>query len=155
MSSTPPRQESPTPRPLGGGARAVRRAYHGLPPRVRRELLIYGLALLCGLLLVPFLIWFAGNRVLGSYTHGQNPHAGPFALLADFFMGLAHGSAVFWVVALGPAGLLLLGRLFVQLVRILPSGPARGAGPTPPAAGQPRAARPVTSASRATPPRRT
>jgi hypothetical protein len=155
MSSTPPRQESPVPRPLSGGARAVRRAYHGLPPRVRRELLIYGVALLCGLLLVPVLIWFAGNRVLGPYTHGQNPHAGPFALLADFYLSLAHGSAVFWVVALGPAGLLLLGRLLVSLVRVMPRDPPRGAGPTGPSAGPPRVARPVTSASRATPPRRT
>ena len=38
---------------------------------------------------------------------------GPLALLADFFIGLLHGSAVFWAVALGPAALLLLLRLFV------------------------------------------
>jgi hypothetical protein len=151
MSSTPPRQESAVPSALSGGARAVRQAYHGLPPRVRRELLVYGVALLCGLLLMPFLIWFAGNRVLGPYTHGTNPHAGPLALLQDFFLGLAHGSAVFWVVALGPAGLLLLGRLFVWVVRSMPSG----AGPAGPASGPPRSGRPVTSANRATPPRRT
>jgi len=69
---------------------------------------------------MPFLIWFAGSRVLGPYTHGQNAHAGPFALVADFFTGLVHGSAVFWAVALGPAVLLLLIRLFVALVRALP-----------------------------------
>ena len=92
--------------------------------RARRELIIYGAAVLCGLLLMPFLIWFAGDRVLGPYSHGQNPHAGPFALLADFFVGLFHGSAVFWVVALGPAVLLLLIRVFVRLYRLLPA--ARG-----------------------------
>jgi hypothetical protein len=112
-------------------------------------------ALLCGLLLVPFLIWFAGNRVLGPYSHGQNPHAGPFALLADFYVSLAHGSAVFWIVALGPAGLLLLGRLLLWLVRAMPRDRPRGGGPAGPAAGPPRAVRPVTSASRATPPRQT
>lgn len=125
MSSTPPRQGSPAPRPLTG----LRHAYGALPSRARRELLIYSLALLCGLLLMPFLIWFAGNRVLGPYTHGQNPRAGPFALLADFFVGLAHGSAVFWVVALGPAGLLVLARLLLWLVRVMP--PSRRADRPP------------------------
>jgi hypothetical protein len=92
--------------------------------RARRELIILALALLWGLVPMPLLIWVAGNRVLGPYTHGQNPHAGPFALLADFFVGLFHGSAVFWAVALGPAALLVLLRLFICAVRALPS--ARG-----------------------------
>jgi len=85
----------------------------------RRELIIFGAALLAGLLVMPFLIWAVGNRVLGPYTHGENPHAGPFALLADYFVGLAHGSLVFWMVALGPFVLLWLLRLFVLLVRSL------------------------------------
>ena len=34
---------------------------------------------------MPFLVWMVGNRVLGPYTHGQNPHAGPLALFADFW----------------------------------------------------------------------
>jgi hypothetical protein len=91
-----------------------------LPPRARRELIIYGLALLLGLVGMPFLIWYAGNRILGPYTHGPNTHAGPLALFSDFFAGLLHGSAVFWVVALGPAALLLLLRLFIRLLRALP-----------------------------------
>jgi hypothetical protein len=91
-------------------------------PRARRELIIYGSALLIGLILMPFLIWLAGNRVLGPYTHGQNLRAGPFALFADFMVGLAHGSAVFWAVALGPAVLLLLIRLLVWLYRRQPFG---------------------------------
>src|SRR3974377_172106 len=78
-----------------------------LPRRVRRELIIFGVALLFGLIAVPLLIWLGGNRVLGPYTHGQNLHAGPLALLQDFYLGLLHGSAVFWGVALGPAALLL------------------------------------------------
>jgi hypothetical protein len=94
---------------------------YGALPRAQRELVIFGLALLCGLIVMPFLIWFAGSRVLGPYLHGQNAHAGPFALVADFFLGLFHGSAVFWAVALGPAVLLLLIRLFVALVRALPA----------------------------------
>ena len=85
--------------------------------RPRRELLGLALALLVGLLLMPLLIWLAGNRVLGPYTHGQNLHAGPFALLQDFFIGLLHGSAVFWAVALGPAVFILLLRLCVRGLR--------------------------------------
>jgi hypothetical protein len=88
---------------------------------VRRELIVYGVALLIGLVAVPLLIWVGGNRVLGPYTHGQNLHAGPLALLQDYYLGLLHGSAVFWAVALGPAALLLLVRLFIRLVRGMPA----------------------------------
>ncbi len=98
-----------------------------LPTRLRRELILFGVLLLFGLLGVPLLIWVAGNRWLGPYTHEQNPHAGPLALLQDYFVGLLHGSAVFWAVALGPAALLLLGRLLIALVRAMP--PARGGEP--------------------------
>jgi hypothetical protein len=89
-----------------------------LPARVRRELIIYGVLLLFGLIAVPLLIWTAGNRWLGPYTHEQNLHAGPLALLQDYFLGLLHGSAVFWAVALGPAVLVMLVRLLIHLVRI-------------------------------------
>jgi hypothetical protein len=113
--STPPRTPSAAP-----PAETLLHPRVRVPPRVRRELIIYGLALLVGLFGMPFLIWFAGNRFLGPYTHGQNQHAGPFALFSDFFVGLFHGSGVFWIVALGPAALLLLLRLFILLVRALP-----------------------------------
>src|SRR5205814_718671 len=120
----------PPPPPTEGTAPLERLAHlrdtYGALPRARRELVIFGLALLCGLIVMPFLIWFAGSRVLGPYTHGQNAHAGPFALVADFFLGLLHGSAVFWAVALGPAVLLLLIRLFVALVRALPASGGDG-----------------------------
>jgi hypothetical protein len=117
---------TPTPPAATAPPRGLSASYRALPPRLRRELIVYGVALLFGLLGMPLLIWLAGNRVLGPYTHGQNPHAGPFALLADFFVGLIHGSAVFWAVALGPAVLLLLLRLFVTVVRAVPSaGPRR------------------------------
>ncbi|TLY58497.1 MAG: hypothetical protein E6K51_03980 [Gammaproteobacteria bacterium] len=95
-----------TPPPTDGMAPLVRltrlRERYGALPRAKRELAIFGIALLFGLIAMPFLIWFAGNRVLGPYIHGQSPHAGPFALAADFLLGLLHGSAVFWIVALGP-----------------------------------------------------
>lgn len=92
------------------------RGWRGLS-RLQRELIIFAAELLCGLVLVPLLIWVGGNRVLGGYTQGANQHAGPAALLADFFTGLGHGSSVFWLVALGPAILVTLARAFVHLLR--------------------------------------
>ena len=89
--------------------------------RTQRELIVAGVALAVGLLVMPFLIWLAGNRFLGPYTHGDNPKGGPWALFADYVVGLAHGSAVFWVVALGPLGLLLLTRGFLALLRRVPA----------------------------------
>lgn len=97
------------------------REHYGALPRARRELLILAVEVLFGLLAMPFLIWFAGSRVLGPYTHGSNPHAGPFALAGDFLLGLLHGSIIFWLVALGPALLLTLLRLFVALLRAFPA----------------------------------
>jgi hypothetical protein len=99
----------------------LRERYSDLP-RPQRAGVVYGAALLFGLLVMPFLIFVAGSRVLGPYTHGQNTHAGPLALLSDYFVGLMHGSAVFWVVAAGPAVLLFLVRLFVALLRGLSGG---------------------------------
>jgi len=93
--------------------------------RTQRELIVCGLALGAGVLVMPFLIWFAGRRVLGGYVHGENPAAGPWSLFADYVVGLAHGSAVFWAVALGPLVLLLLVRGFFALWRVLPQ-PRRG-----------------------------
>ncbi len=90
--------------------------WRALTPRTR-ALVWYALALLFGLVAIPFLIWLVGNRILGPYTHGQDAHGGPFALLGDYFVGLAHGSAVFWGVALGPVLMLFLLRLCVRLWR--------------------------------------
>ena len=90
-------------------------------PRLHRELIVYGAALGFGLIVMPFVIWSVGSRVLGPYTHGSNPQAGPFALFGDFWVGLLHGSAVFWLVALGPALVILLARLFLALLRAFPS----------------------------------
>lgn len=101
------------------------RGWRGLS-RLQRELVFFAAELLFGVVVVPLLIWVAGNRVLGGYTHGANPHAGPGALLADFFTGLGNGSSVFWLVALGPAILVALVRGCVYLLR---SGSAKDLSP--------------------------
>jgi hypothetical protein len=85
-----------------------------------RELIIFGIALIVGLVAVPLAIWFVGNRILGPYTHGTDTHAGPLALLGDFFVGLGHRAISYWVVALGPAAIILLVRLMVALIRYQP-----------------------------------
>jgi hypothetical protein len=93
----------------------------GARSRAQRELILFGLMTLFGLIVMPFVIWFASSHVLGPYTHGQNLHAGPLALVTDYFTGLVHGSAVFWSVALGPAVLVLLIRVFLAGWRALPA----------------------------------
>jgi hypothetical protein len=69
---------------------------------------------------VPLATWFVGDRILGPYTHGSNTHAGPLPLLGDFFVGLAHGSTAFWLVAIGPALIILFARIAFALLRHLP-----------------------------------
>jgi hypothetical protein len=72
-------------------------AYRG----VRRELYFTLGSLLCGLVLMPVLIWSAGHLVLGAYANGS---LGP--MLVDFYRGIIEPSLPFWVVALGPLVLL-------------------------------------------------
>jgi hypothetical protein len=89
--------------------------------RTRREAVLFGGALAFGLLVIPLLIWIVGHRTLGPYTQGDDPHGrGPLALYADYFTGLARGWLGYWAVALGPAVLLLLARLWLALLRRLP-----------------------------------
>lgn len=89
------------------------------PGVIRRELIIFGIALACGFVVVPLLIWVVGNRILGPYVHSQDPTAGtgPMRLIADFFSGLTHGSVIFWCVVIGPYVLLTFMRFLWALVR--------------------------------------
>src|ERR1700694_3632723 len=81
-------------------------------PRVIRELVIGGSAILVGLLVAPLLIFLVGHSTLGPYAHG-----GLGRLLADYFAGLGRGAPVFWAIALGPYVMTLLVRLVYFLVR--------------------------------------
>ncbi|MBV8805369.1 MAG: hypothetical protein JO042_09985 [Sinobacteraceae bacterium] len=94
--------------------------------RLIRELITLGGALLFGFVVVPLAIWFVGNRILGPYSHGTNPNAGPLALVGDFFAGLSHGWVSYWIVALGPVAIILFARLAWALIKFTPS--ARGPG---------------------------
>jgi len=110
MATTPPTEA------LLERLRHPRQSFDALS-RTVREVIVAGAALAVGLFLMPFLVWLAGNRFLGPYTHGDDPRGGPWALFADYVVGLAHGSAVFWVVALGPLVLLCAIRGFLILLR--------------------------------------
>ena len=94
---------------------------------LRRELLILGIALACGLLAIPLLIWVVGNRILGPYTHGNNLHAGPMALLGDFYEGLSKGWLSYWIVAVGPLVIIVIARAAWELIV-----PRRGVNSNPP-----------------------
>ncbi len=101
---------------LGARARSLTAQLNG-----RREAAILAGALAFGLLVLPFLIWLVGHRALGPYTHGDNPRGlGAITLFSDYLSGLAHGWIGYWVVALGPAVLLIGARLWLALVRHFP-----------------------------------
>jgi hypothetical protein len=82
------------------------------PSRRRRELMILVVLLAVGLFIVPLLIYFVGNGVLGPYANGS-----PFALLVDFFAGLRSGSLVYWSVVIGPYVFVMLLRGIWHVVR--------------------------------------
>jgi hypothetical protein len=81
-------------------------------PRVIRELVIGGSAILVGLLVAPLLTFMMGHMSLGPYAHG-----GAARLLADYFTGLGRAAPVFWAVALGPYVMTLLVRLIYFVAR--------------------------------------
>lgn len=93
---------------------------------LRRELVILGIALACGSIVIPLLIWVVGNRILGPYVHTQDPTAGtgPMRLLADFFGGLGHGSIIFWCVVAGPYILVTVVRALYTYLRSPPTASA-------------------------------
>jgi hypothetical protein len=82
--------------------------------------MILVILLAVGLFVVPLLIWAVGRGVLGPYADG-----GPFALLVDFLNGLKKGSAVYWLVAVGPYVLVMVLRAFWHLLRLADRAAAR------------------------------
>ena len=96
-------------------------------------MIIYGSALLIGLVVVPLLIWVVGNRILGPYTHGTNLHAGPMALLGDFYEGLSKGWLSYWIVAVGPLVIIVAARAAWELII-----PKRAGSSKPPPAPPPQ-----------------
>jgi hypothetical protein len=67
-------------------------------------------AMLAGFLLLPALIYLAGSSVLGRYEGASMGN-----LYGSIYRGLAHGNLASWIVVLGPAALILLGRALTPL----------------------------------------
>jgi hypothetical protein len=107
--------------PSGGPGPLARAQAFTLETRPRREAALFVGALALGLLVIPLLTWLIGHRLLGPYTHGDDPRGlGPLTLYGDYFSGLARGWLGYWAVALGPALVLLVARLWLALLRRLP-----------------------------------
>jgi hypothetical protein len=85
--------------------------YANLSPGWQRELRIFGLWLGFGLLVMPFLIYFAGVLTLGPYEGGLLAFLG--SLLAAFFT--ATPSA--WLLVAGPYLLFTAVRLLTRPLR--------------------------------------
>lgn len=78
-------------------------------PPLRRELTLLIASLLFAVLVLPFLIWIAGQVFLGDYIRSPAgaPTGGPLALLLDYLSGVVALSPGHWFVLLGPYLLLL------------------------------------------------
>ncbi len=91
--------------------KAIRRGLGRLrsQPPLRRELLVFLAALLFAVLVLPSLIWIAGQVVLGDYIRDPTgaPIGGPLALTVDYLGGVVALSPGHWLVLLGPYLLLL------------------------------------------------
>ncbi len=80
-------------------------------PRLRRELVIFGVSLALGFLLLPLLTWFVGQFFLGPYQRDPTgTTGGAVGLWVDFLRALLRGQLSAWVLALGPYGLWWLWR---------------------------------------------
>jgi hypothetical protein len=93
---------------------AIRRAiarYREQPP-LRRELLLFAAMLLFAILVLPTLIWIAGQIFLGDYirTPSGTPTGGPLALTFDFLSGAFTLSPGHLFVLFGPYVLVQAGR---------------------------------------------
>ena len=93
------------------GINAIRRGLGRLRAQspLRRELVIFGAALLFAVLVLPSLIWMAGQVFLGDYIRSPTgaPVGGPLALTLDYLAGVFALSPGHWIVLLGPYLLLL------------------------------------------------
>lgn len=102
--------------------KAIRRSLGQLraQPPLRRELFIFTACVLFAVLILPPLIWIAGQIFLGDYIRDPTgtPIGGPLALLVDYLGGVASLSPGHWFVLLGPYLLVLAwrgGRILLKM----------------------------------------
>jgi hypothetical protein len=91
--------------------KAIRRGLDRIraQPPLLREFFIFTAALLFAVLILPSLIWFAGQVFLGDYIRNPTgtPVGGPMALTLDYLGGVFSFSPGHWLVLLGPYLLLI------------------------------------------------
>jgi hypothetical protein len=75
---------------------------------LRMELIVAAVGLLLGFVVLPALIFFVGNAVIGTYAGGAH-RLGSF--YGNLFADLTGGSPIAWTLVTGPYVLLLLLRL--------------------------------------------
>jgi hypothetical protein len=98
--------------------RQAARSYAAQPPLRRELLLLLGL-LLFALLILPTLVWLAGQVFLGDYLRSPaGGTGGPLALTIDFVGGLFSGSPGYWLMLLGPYLLVSAWRLGARLLKM-------------------------------------
>jgi len=102
--------------------KAIRRGLGRLrsQPPLRRELVVFLAALLFAVLVLPSLIWIAGQVFLGDYIRDPTgaPIGGPLALTFDYLGGVMALSPGHWLVLLGPYLLLLAVRAGRALLKM-------------------------------------
>jgi len=89
----------------------LRDGYFALP-QLKFESITLGIAVLCGLLVMPALIYLAGSFTLKPYVNG-----GLFGLYYDFFKGLVELRPSSWIVVAGPYAFLNVVRIFRLILR--------------------------------------
>src|SRR3954468_15123597 len=77
--------------------------------RMRFELILASLLLALGLFVLPAVIFWVGNSMLGPYGTGSGGTLGTF--YGEFFGDMASGAVRPWCLALGPLFLISLVRL--------------------------------------------
>ncbi len=80
---------------------------------MKKELLIFGILLLVGLVVLPFCIYVVGQNVIGEYS----TETGAFGLVTAIWRDLAALRPGAWTLVLSPWGIITLLRLAVRLWR--------------------------------------
>ncbi len=74
---------------------------------LRKELLLAAALLSCGLLPLPVVVYWVGNRVVGEYS----AESGLWGLIWNIWSDLASGSVLAWILVVSPY-------LLIQLLRV-------------------------------------
>ena len=82
------------------------------------EFIRLGLGVVVGVVLIPPLIWLAGQLVIGEYIRDPltGTTGGPMALWSDYLQALMQGLPAYWLTCAGPYGIYVVVRLLRKLL---------------------------------------